>query len=129
MIVLDTHVWLWWVAQPDRLSAAARAALDDAERIGVSTLSVWEVAMLTARKRISLDRPVDAWVRQALARPRVEALAPSAAAAVAAGLLDGERFPGDPVDRLVYATAKELRAPLVTRDRALRAFDERATVW
>jgi PIN domain nuclease of toxin-antitoxin system len=129
VIVLDTHVWLWWVAQPDRLSGPARAALDDAERVGISTLSAWEVAMLTVRGRISLDRPVDAWVRQALARPRVEALPPGAPAAVAAGLLDGERFPGDPVDRLIYATAKALRAPLVTRDRALREYDARATVW
>jgi PIN domain nuclease of toxin-antitoxin system len=129
VIVIDTHVWLWWVAQPDRLSAAARTALDDAERIGVSTLSAWEVAMLVVRGRISLDRPVDAWVRQALARSRVEALPPSAPAAVAAGLLDGDAFPGDPVDRLIYATARALRAPLVTRDRGLRRFDPRATVW
>lgn len=129
MIVLDTHAWLWWCSQPDRLSRGARAAIDDAERIGVSTLSAWEVAMLVARGRISLDRPADTWVRQALARSRVETLAPSASAAVAAGLLDADAFPGDPVDRLLYATAKELRAPLVTRDRALRKFDRRATVW
>jgi PIN domain nuclease of toxin-antitoxin system len=129
VIVLDTHAWLWWVAQPDRLSAGARAALDDAERIGVSTLSAWEVAMLIVRGRISLDRPVAAWVGQAFARPRVEALPPSAPVAVAAGLLDAESFPGDPVDRMIYATAKALRAPLVTRDRALRRFDARATIW
>ncbi len=129
MIVLDTHVWLWWAAQPAKLSRAARAAIDEAERVGVSTLSAWEVAMLTVRGRISLDRPVDTWVRQALAHPRVEALAPDASAAVAAGLLDADAFPGDPVDRLIYATAKALRAPLVTRDRALRRFDTRATVW
>jgi PIN domain nuclease of toxin-antitoxin system len=129
VIVLDTHAWLWWVSEPERLSAKARLAVEAADRVGVSTLSAWEVAMLCERGRISLDREVGAWVRQALALDRVETLAPSAQVAVAAGLLDRERFHGDPVDRLIYATAVALRARLVTRDRAIRAFDGVLTVW
>lgn len=129
MIVLDTHVWLWWTAQPDRLSQTARRAIEAAERIGVSTLSAWEVAMLTVRRRIELDRDVDIWVGQALARPRVEPLPPTASIAVAAGLLDASAFPGDPIDRLIYATALATRGTLVTRDRAIRDYDPRTTVW
>jgi PIN domain nuclease of toxin-antitoxin system len=129
VIVLDTHAWLWWVSDPGRLSARARAAIDEAERIGVSTLSAWEVAMLSVRGRIALDRDVGLWVRQALAGPRVAALAPTADAAVAAGLLDAEDFPGDPVDRLIYATARTQRASLVTRDRAITSFDRARCVW
>ncbi|MDQ3722410.1 MAG: type II toxin-antitoxin system VapC family toxin [Actinomycetota bacterium] len=129
MIVLDTHVWLWWVAQPDRLSSRARQAIDDASRIGVCTLSALEVAMLAVRGRISLDRDVGLWVRQALAVARVEALAPSSEVAVAAALLDREHFPGDPLDRIIYATARAAGAQLVTRDRAIRAFDQRIAVW
>ena len=85
--------------------------------------------MLVARGRISLDRDVDAWVRQALAQPRVEALAPSAEIAVAAGLLDSREFPGDPIDRLIYATARAANGTLITRDEAIRAFDPRLTLW
>jgi PIN domain nuclease of toxin-antitoxin system len=129
MIVLDTHVWLWWAAQPERLSTAARRAIDDADRIGVSTLSAWEVAMLVVRRRIELDRDIGMWVRQALAAPRVEALEPSPQAAIAAALLEPDVFPGDPVDRMIYATARELGAKLVTRDRAIRAYDKRTVVW
>ncbi len=129
MIVLDTHVWLWWLAQPDQLSPAARAAIDDAATIGISTLSALELATLVRRGRISLDRDTNAWVLQALARERVTALPPTAKIAVAAGLLDGERFPGDPCDRVIYATARAERATLVTRDTAIRAFDARTTVW
>ena len=58
VIVLDTHVWLWWLAQPDRLSSRARQAIDGASRIGICTLSAWEVAALSLRGRISLDRNV-----------------------------------------------------------------------
>jgi PIN domain nuclease of toxin-antitoxin system len=129
VIVLDTHAWLWWVAEPARLSRPARRAIDEAETIGVSTLSAWELTMLVLRRRISLDRDVGAWVRQALAPARVTALAPTPDVAVAAGLLDGRGFPGDPADRLIYATAQASRARLVTRDEAIRRFDARDTVW
>lgn len=129
MIVLDTHAWLWWLAEPSRLSQAARRAIDEAETIGVSTVSAWEVAMLVQRRRISLDRDTGDWVRQALAPARVTALPPTAEVAVAAGLLDGASFPGDPADRFIYATAQASRARLVTRDEAIRRFDGHATVW
>lgn len=85
--------------------------------------------MLVLRGRISLDRDVGAWVRQALAEPRIEPIAPSPEVAVAAGLLDPERFPGDPADRMIYATTRSLGATLVTRDRAIRAFDPALTLW
>jgi PIN domain nuclease of toxin-antitoxin system len=129
VIVLDTHVWLWWLAAPERLSRAARDAIEQTPRIGVSTLSAWEVAMLAVRGRISLDRDVSLWVRQALADERIESLAPDADVAVAAGLLDVRSFPGDPVDRLIYATARSTGATLVTRDTAIRAFDSTSTIW
>jgi PIN domain nuclease of toxin-antitoxin system len=129
VIVLDTHVWLWWVAAPERLSATAKEAIQVSPSVGVSTLSAWEIAMLDARGRISLDREVSLWVRHALAGRRVESLAPGPEVAVAAGLLDAARFPGDPVDRLIYATARSAGATLITRDRAIRMFDPGGTLW
>jgi PIN domain nuclease of toxin-antitoxin system len=129
LIVLDTHAWLWWMTDPSRLSGPAHEAIAQSAGIGVSTLSAWELAMLVTRGRISLDRDVGLWVRQALAIDRMESLAPSAETAVAAGLLDAESFPGDPVDRLIYATTRTLDARLVTRDRAIRAFDPERTIW
>jgi PIN domain nuclease of toxin-antitoxin system len=129
LILLDTHVWLWWLAAPERLSEDAREAIEQTPSIGVCTLSAWELAMLAARGRITLDRDIRLWVRQALAQPRVEALPPSAEIAVAAALLDSRAFPGDPIDRMIYATASATDARLITRDRAIRAFDPVATLW
>jgi PIN domain nuclease of toxin-antitoxin system len=129
VIVLDTHAWLWWLTAPEHLSDTAQVAIDQAPSVGVSTMSAWEIAMLTARGRISLDREVSLWVRQALADARVEPLPPSPEIAVAAGLLDPGSFPGDPADRLIYSTARSANATLLTRDRAIRMFDPETTLW
>lgn len=84
--------------------------------------------MLAAKDRIRLDRPVERWVRQALARPGLSAVSLTPQVATAAGLLPGS-FPGDPADRLIYATARAEGAELITRDRRLRDFDARGTRW
>jgi PIN domain nuclease of toxin-antitoxin system len=128
VIVLDTHAWIWWRADPDRLSAAAARAVAEADRVGISSISVWELGMLVRRGRISLDREVVRWTRQALADDRVAVLAPDADAALDAALLD-DRFPGDPADRLIYATARQAGARLVTRDAHIARFDPARVVW
>ena len=128
MIVLDTHTWLWWQTAEEKLSGPARTEIDGAERIGVCTVSCYEIARAAARGRIALDRDVSAWVGQALRTERVEPLGLSHGIAVAAGAL-GPKFPGDPVDRIIYATTLERGTRLVTRDRALRTLDPVRTVW
>lgn len=84
--------------------------------------------MLVAKHRIELSLPERSWIRQALSQPGIAAMPLSPKQAVDAALLDSG-FPGDPADRLIYVTARDQGAPLVTRDRRLREFDPRATVW
>lgn len=129
MIVLDTHAWLWWVAAPEKLSEPARNAIDSADTLGVATISCWEVAMLTEAGRIDLDRDVEAWTKQALGDARIDTMPLTSGIALRAALLGRAGFQGDPADRIVYATARDVGADLVTKDRALRAFDPRGTVW
>jgi PIN domain nuclease of toxin-antitoxin system len=128
VIVLDTHVWLWWQTADDKLSSIARAEIADADRLGVCTISCYEVARAAQRGRIRLDRDAGTWIRAALADDRVESLALTRRIAIDAGAL-GPAFPGDPVDRIIYATAVGHATRLVTRDRELRRLDPARTVW
>ncbi|MES2209777.1 MAG: type II toxin-antitoxin system VapC family toxin [Chloroflexota bacterium] len=121
-ILLDTHALLWWQAGGDRLSPGAARAIRDAEGIFVSPLSCWEITTLQRQGKIELDREPLTWVQALLRTPGVEVAGLSPTAAAWAGALDSNRFPGDPIDRMLYATAMDLRIPLVTKDERLTAF-------
>ena len=127
MIVLDTHAWLWWVSDPDRLGRAARKQLESSDLIGVASVSCFEVAAAAAKGRISLDRGALEWLHQAIALPHVELLPLTPAIAVKATELG--RFHGDPADRLIVATALLESAPLVTKDRRIRKYQAVVTIW
>ncbi len=128
MIVVDTHAWIWWATGSRGLSAPARRALSEAREIGVPAVCCLEVAAAVARDRLRLDRDVLAWLQTALALPRVVLLPLVPEIAVAAVEL-GPAFPGDPGDRLVFATAVHHRARLVTKDGRLRKWDRSRTLW
>jgi len=128
LIVLDTHAWVWWAAEPERLSSKARSAIEEADALGVSPISCWEVAMLVTHRRLEFDRDTLVWIRQALALPRLALLPVTPEVAVAAAHFPPE-FPGDPADRLIAAAALAERAPLVTKDRHLRSSPILSTIW
>lgn len=125
MILLDTHALLWWQAGGARLSARAAREIARAAAILVSPVSCWEVAVLLVKGRISLDRDVYVWVRDLFREDRVEPAPLSPQAAVGAGLLATEDFPGDPADRFLYATARDLAVPFVTKDNGIRSYARR----
>jgi PIN domain nuclease of toxin-antitoxin system len=129
MIVLDTHAWIWWLSEPERLSAAAREALEGARSIGVSTVSCWELATKVSEGHLSLDRPVRVWVQQALARERTEVVPLTPEVAMTAAELSERGFKGDSADRLIAASSVERAATLVTRDARMHAFEGVKTVW
>ncbi len=129
MIVLDTHAWVWWVGETGDLSRTAERAISEAEEIGISTISCLEVAMLVARGRLELTPDVKSWVAAALAMPNVVELELDARTATHAGGLDRKTFPGDPADRIIYATALKCGTRLVSRDTNITKFDPARIVW
>lgn len=129
MIVLDTHAWVWWAGETGHLSPDAARRIAEAEQVGVPTICCWEVAMLVSRRRLELSLDVEAWVAAALGPPAVVELRLDARTATRAGALDREAFPGDPADRIIYATAVERGAPLVSRDTEIAGFDPARVIW
>ena len=119
-LLLDTHLWIWLNEGAPGLSPAVIRQIDRAAARGqafVSIMSVWEVGLLDATGRVVLGLDLPIWVERALA-PQISlaALTPSIA-------LECNRLParlhGDPVDRILVATARVERLTLLTRDRAL----------
>jgi PIN domain nuclease of toxin-antitoxin system len=131
VIVLDTGAWIWWVADPDRLSRRARQAIEKAERddeIAVSVISVWEIAVKIALGKLEIDRGVREWIAGASGYPGVTVHPLSAADAIESTLLPG-RFHRDPADRILLAFARRLGAPLVTSDASMRRYRHAKTLW
>lgn len=124
MIVLDTHVLLWVVLEPERLGVESRRAIADAAGAGavrVSAISLWEIAMLLRKRRIALDRSLQAWSEAVFVGSHGMRLTPvEGAIALDAGSLDIGH--GDPADRILIATARHLRCPLVTADDKILAY-------
>jgi PIN domain nuclease of toxin-antitoxin system len=116
MVVLDSHVVHWWSAEPDRISPAAAEAIAGAEALAVADISWFELAWLAEHDRITLSIPIDAWLRGLAGQLQTIPITPSIASR-AVGLPSS--FPGDPADRLIYATAVERGWRLVTKDRRL----------
>jgi len=130
-LLLDTHVWLWYVEDRTReMSAACVKGLDRAAEEGllrVSAFSVWEVAMLEAKGRIALSRECGEWVSAALAAPGIRLAPLDPAVAVASTRLPGG-FRSDPVDQILVATSRVLGWPLVTRDRRILDYARRGHI-
>jgi PIN domain nuclease of toxin-antitoxin system len=127
-VVLDTHVVHWWSAEPERLSAAATEAIESADELAVASISWFELAWLAARERVVLTVPTRTWLDRLADEVTTVGITPAIAdAAVALPTT----FPGDPADRLIYASAVELGVPLVTKDRRLRRHrhPRPVTVW
>jgi PIN domain nuclease of toxin-antitoxin system len=130
-VVLDTHALVWWVAEPARLSARSRAALRraSAERpMLVSVASVLEIATLVRRGRLELASPLTQWLRDVARLPEIRFVPINVEIAGRAGSL-GEETAGDPMDRVIVATALLSDGVLVTADRHLRAVPGLRVVW
>jgi PIN domain nuclease of toxin-antitoxin system len=123
MIVLDTHIWIWWVHGDPQLPATHRDYVQSHEEdgLGVCAISCWEVAKLVERRRLDLPVPVGEWLTQALGYPGVRLLDLTPAVSVEATQLPGV-FHRDPSDQIIVATARLYHCPLVTVDREILAY-------
>lgn len=123
MIVLDTHIWLWWVnLEHHRLPADYRDMLIAPEPVGVSPASCFEVAWLVRRGRISLPATCGDWFVKALGGSGVECL--PLTAEIARRAADLPEHHRDPMDRFIIATAVQHQAKLMSLDRQFAQYPE-----
>ena len=116
MIVLDTHIWIWWV-DGTQLTAQQQEWIEEykPEGLGVSIISCWEVAKLVENGRLKLQCPVEEWIEQALAYPGVQWLQLTPRIVIESTQLPGN-FHRDPADQMIVATARVWGCPLLTVD-------------
>lgn len=116
-VLLDSHVLHWWSSEPERLSRAAARAVSNADELAVASVSWFELAWLAHHERIIVTVPIRSWLEEMARQVRTVGITPAVAARAVS--LPGS-FPGDPADRLIYATAIERGWPLVSKDERLR---------
>lgn len=129
MIVLDTHIWVWWVHEDERLTQAQREAItaNETDTVGVSAISCWEIAKLVEYGRLELPSPLEEWFEQALNYPGVQLLALTPEIAIESTRLPGE-FHRDPADQIIVATARVYGSSLVTSDDKILNYSHVTTI-
>ncbi|MGH8133182.1 MAG: type II toxin-antitoxin system VapC family toxin [Steroidobacteraceae bacterium] len=121
-VLLDTHMWLWWLSRHAEMSDRERNALDrtaEAQQLFLAAISLWEAQMLHSKKRIQLPVPFADWLRRACGPGVLQILPLDAEVVIALDSLP-RNFHGDPADRLIAATARAHRLPLATHDGYIR---------
>ncbi len=121
-VLLDTHCWLWWTAEPQRLGEHARRLIrDGGNTVLLSAASSWELAIKYALGRLALPEPPHDFVPRRLARDSIAPLPVHHAHALQVAALP--RHHRDPFDRLLVAQAQLERVPIITVDRQFEPYD------
>ena len=117
MILMDTHIWVWWIHNDNRLTDRIRELIqaNEDEGLGVSIISCWEVAKLVEINKLSLHCPIDEWMDTALAYPGIQLVALTPDIIIESTQLPDE-FHRDPADQIIVATARIHDCPLLTLD-------------
>ncbi len=117
-LLLDTHIWIWSVVEPHRLSARVAKQLTSPDnQLWLSSISVWELLLLHRKHRIELEGEAEPWVRRTLDILQLNEATLTIDVALEAGLVSLPH--NDPADRFLVATARVFNLTLVTADKRL----------
>jgi PIN domain nuclease of toxin-antitoxin system len=132
MIVIDTHILLWWVNGSESLSPLAKktikSTLSKGGEIIISSISAWEIAMLVDKGRLVLSMDVESWLDEVAQIDGVRFLPVDRDVGIKSTKLPGE-FHRDPADRMIVASARKLALPLVTADEKILNYEHVKTIW
>ena len=132
MIVLDTHVLVWWVANPEKLSKRAQEKIAREVKKGgqllASSISVWEIYLLVAKNKLSFSVDVDTWLEKVESLPFMQFI-PVDNKIAAKSVNLPEPLHSDPTDRIIIATALQNGADLITSDKRILAYPSVRSIW
>jgi PIN domain nuclease of toxin-antitoxin system len=129
MILLDTHIWIWWIVRHQRLTEERRQWLlkHETTGLGVSIISCWEITKLIEKNRLQFSCSIDEWFEQALKYPGIRLLELTLPIVLDAFQLPPP-FHSDPADQLIVATARVHDIPLLTADRKILDYSHVQTI-
>ena len=131
MIVLDTHAWIWWLTAPEKLNAKTLKLIErnlGNSNVRVSSISVWETAMLVARGKLNFKLDFPSWLNDATSVGGTKFYPVDNAIAYDAVNLPGI-FHADPADRIIVATSLKLNATLVSGDQKIQDYSYAKVAW
>lgn len=131
MILLDTHVLLWWISEEKSLPKGVLRKIQahkKKEAIYVSSMSFWEIAFLIKKGRLVLNQDLSSWTEGVLSLPFLNIAVPDPKILIdSVGL--PEPFHPDLADRIIVASARHLAATLITKDTKIRGYPHVQTFW
>jgi PIN domain nuclease of toxin-antitoxin system len=119
MIILDTHIWIWWIDENPKLSSQNLDIIQAHQNsgLGISIISCWEIAKLVEKGILCFECTVEEWLELALAYPGIELLDLNLPIILQSTRLAG--FHNDPADQIIVATAKVYNSLILTQDRKI----------
>ena len=128
--VLDTHAWFWSLMDPGQLPAKVRDLLENPRNapFGLASISLWELAKLVEKGRITLTIPLSEWTSKALDPDLIQLLPLTQQVAIDSTTLPDD-FHSDPADELIIATARLHNATLITADKKIQRYNSVKTLW
>ncbi|MCA9448644.1 MAG: type II toxin-antitoxin system VapC family toxin [Candidatus Omnitrophica bacterium] len=129
--LLDTHTWVWWHTQPDRISEKVMEVLTDGDQIEellLSAISIWEFCKLLEKGRLGIKGDAEEWLSMALRLPGLRMVPLTPRISYKSTTLPPP-IHGDPADQIIVATAREESATLLTSDRILLRYEHVLTLW
>lgn len=117
MILLDTHIWIWWVNESKDLSKYQRHLIESNvnDGIAISLISIWKIAKLVEKKKLILSISIDKWIEKASLYIGIKIIPLSSEIIIKSTQLKGN-FHNDPADQLIVATSIIHKIPLLTAD-------------
>ncbi|RKZ48956.1 MAG: type II toxin-antitoxin system VapC family toxin [Candidatus Parabeggiatoa sp. nov. 2] len=122
MIVLDTHIWLWWFSQNPKLKTIWLEHIEQANQVGVSAISLFEVSWLDRHNRIQLPCPRNEWFDKALVGSDIQLI--PITPEIASQAVELPEHHSDPQDRIIIATALIHNALLLSADSKFKLYTE-----